>query len=148
MEQHEDPLGKHDGWTTKPVLTRFSDFGENGSLHETRSFAFFEQARLEIAEESGFVQSLPEDDDWFFPVIDIQYHMKSSVSLGDVLFTQTRLHLPSIARLDFEHRLLAGNTVCIEATIKVAVVSRMHGLLFSFDESIKSRVKEFLNRSS
>ncbi|MDR2024159.1 MAG: hypothetical protein LBQ71_13160 [Hungatella sp.] len=137
-------------YTEHNVEPRFSDYGYNGYLQESKYCIFFEYSRFQIAREAGLYQcfyNMDREDEIFFPVIEMECEYLKSVDLNVKLAVRTTLYPPVLPRLDFMQSMLNRETkeVLTTAVVKVAIVTKKRGLLMHLEEEMSKCILTYLD---
>ncbi|PPC83176.1 MAG: tol-pal system-associated acyl-CoA thioesterase [Methylotenera sp.] len=106
-----------------PVRVYYEDTDAGGVVYHSRYLNFMERARTEWLRAAGFAQSaLREQEQVLFVVHSMQLQFKKPARLDDQLQVVSRLIEMKRGSFSCQQQILCGETILIEAQVKVACV--------------------------
>lgn len=106
-----------------PVRVYYEDTDAGGVVYHSRYLNFMERARTEWLRAAGFAQgALREDAQVLFVVHSMQLQFKKPARLDDALQVVSRLSEMKRGSFSCQQQIMLGETVLLEAQVKVACV--------------------------
>lgn len=106
-------------WQTS-LRVRFHELDAYGHVNHGVYLNYFEQARVELLDELGFGLGVLRERGIQLVVVEVTVRFRSPAGLGDRLVVQTELDTLRRASSTWRQRLLRGDEVLAEATVRSA----------------------------
>ncbi len=139
-------------WHHEKHIVSFYECDPSRTVHNSKYFIWFENARFEIAKESNldsYIEKLQEEkgDLLLFPVLEAECKFLLPIPLGTKLILRTKLEKPKAAKLVFKHVItgeLDGKDYGTATTV-VGILSSKRGLLISLNEDIQKLINDYID---
>ncbi len=107
-----------------PLRVYIEDTDAGGIVYYVNYLKFMERARTEFMRAAGFGKDYIFNSDLMFVVQDVAVKYRQPARLDDELLSGARLVKLGGASIIFHQRVLRGDAVLAEGTIKIACVDR------------------------
>lgn len=135
-------------WYSQKHTVLFWECDPSKTVHNTKYFIWFEEARFAIAKEANLLSYIDgcSEERITFPVLEAECKFLLPVPLGANLIIHTKLEKPKMAKLVFKHVITdeVTNRDYATATTAVGILSDKSGLHMNLDESIKKIIYDYL----
>lgn len=95
---------------------RYSETDQMGVVHHSRYFPWFEAARTDFFQASGYSYAQVEKDGVLLPLVDCYCKFLTGAQYGDDVIIEIALTKVGVAKCVFEYRVLRGKDEMLLAT--------------------------------
>lgn len=135
-------------WYNQKHIVSFWECDPSKTVHNTKYFIWFENARFAIAKEANLLSYIAEysGDKITFPVLEAECKFLLPIPLGAKLIIRTKLEKPKMAKLVFKHVITdeVTNKNYALATTTVGILSDKTGLCMNLDDNIRKIINNYL----
>lgn len=135
-------------WYNQKHIVSFWECDPSKTVHNTKYFIWFENARFAIAKEANLLSYIEEysGDKITFPVLEAECKFLLPIPLGAKLIIRTKLEKPKMAKLVFKHVITdeVTNKNYALATTTVGILSDKTGLCMNLDDNIRKIINNYL----